>query len=99
MKIKFKIQSFSDIITNSSSEVFCKIDSECFRKEIYKLLKSLLPGSDSDLEPTVTIFDGAVEVSLPIDMFDQREFFKAGIEAILEKWFNSETYTIEYEED
>lgn len=99
MKLRIKIQSFSDIITNSSSEVFCRISSDLFQKEILKLLKSLLPGQDSDLEPTVTVFDDAVEVSLPVDMYEQKEFYKAGIEAILEKYFSSEMYEILYEEE
>lgn len=41
MKIIIPIQSFSDIITNSSSEVFCRIISESQLYEIFKFLLTL----------------------------------------------------------
>ena len=37
-KIIIPIQSYSDIITNSSSELFCTITSEKHLKEIYEIL-------------------------------------------------------------
>lgn len=36
------IQSYSDIITNSSSELFCTITSEKHLKEIYEILDSIV---------------------------------------------------------
>lgn len=36
------IQSYSDIITNSSSELFCTITSEKHLKEIYQILDSIV---------------------------------------------------------
>lgn len=53
MKQSIKIQSISDIITNSSSETFCKICSKDQIEEIYEALKLVLPGEDTDYEPVV----------------------------------------------
>ena len=50
-----KIQSISDIITNSSSETFCRICSEEHLKEIYETLKDILPGDDTDYEPVLRL--------------------------------------------
>lgn len=97
MKITLKIQSLSDIITNSSSEVFCSItsnDSE-IKKQIFDLMKNLFPGSDPDMEPTVDIYDEAIEVWLPYDT-TSLTFYEAGIEAILNERFGKENYTIDY---
>lgn len=97
MKIILKIQSLSDIITNSSSEVFCSInsnDSE-IKKQIFDLMKNLFPGSDPDMEPTVDIYDEAIEVWLPYDT-TSLTFYEAGIEAVLNERFGKENYTIDY---
>lgn len=48
-----KIQSFTDLITNSSSETFCRIRSKEYVEEIYETLKGVLPGDDTDYEPVV----------------------------------------------
>lgn len=53
MKYPIHIQSISDIITNSSSETFCRIRSKEQIEEIYEALKSVLPGDDTDYEPVV----------------------------------------------
>lgn len=39
---EFNIQSITDIITNSSSELFCTITSEKHLKEIYEILDSIV---------------------------------------------------------
>lgn len=53
LKITFKVQSISDIITNSSSEVFLRIDSkdEKTHNEIYKVMQELFPGNDYEMSP------------------------------------------------
>ncbi len=101
MKIKIKIQSVNDIITNSSSEVICRIDSnnEEIKKSIYELLSDLLPGDDSEIEPTVNIWDDKIVIDVPVDQWNNISFYQAGIEAILNEKFGKENYTIEYEED
>lgn len=82
------IQSFSDVITNSSSEIFCTI-SGADLDAIYELLKPLFPAGYgySDMEPTLYKEDDSVAPT---------EFYKAGLEAILDKYFK-DNYTIEYE--
>lgn len=97
MKIILKIQSLSDIITNSSSEVFCSINSNDpeIKKQIFDLMKNLFPGSDSDMEPTVDIYDEAIEVWLPYNT-TSLTFYEAGIEAVLNERFGKENYTIDY---
>lgn len=44
-KSSIKIQSISDIITNSSSEVFCRIESENSLELIKEILEPLFPYS------------------------------------------------------
>lgn len=48
------VQSISDLITNSSSEIFCTITGNDL-DSIYELLKPLFPSSYgySDMEPTL----------------------------------------------
>lgn len=50
----YLIQSFSDVVTNSSSEIFCTITGNDL-DSIYELLKPLFPSSYgySDMEPTL----------------------------------------------
>lgn len=51
---KIKIQSISDIITNSSSEVFCRIESDDYLNEIYELLSPLFPSDDPEIYPAIS---------------------------------------------
>lgn len=101
IKIKIKIQSINDIITNSSSEVICRIDSNDneIKKSIYELLSGLLPGDDSEMDATVSIWDDKIVVDIPTDQWSSISFYRAGIEAILNEKFGKENYIIEYEED
>ena len=57
MKYYIGIQSISDIITNSSSEVFCRISSRTILQEIYELFKDLFPGIDCDYEVVARLVD------------------------------------------
>lgn len=77
------VQSFSDVITNSSSEIFCTISGTDL-DAIYELL---FPAGYSDMEPTLYKEDDSVAPT---------EFYKAGLEAILDKYFK-DNYKIEYE--
>lgn len=88
------IQSFSDVITNSSSEIFCAITGNDL-KAIYELLKPMIPGRDSDMEPTLHMEGDAVTLWLPYGDAPV-EFYRAGLEAILDKHFK-DNYKIEYE--
>lgn len=70
LKITFKVQSLSDIITNSSSEVFLRIDSkdEKTHNEIYKVMQELFPGNDYEMSPGVWEYteDGEYSISLEV---------------------------------
>lgn len=111
MKIKLKIQSISDVITNSSSEVFCSIstEDESLRETIFNLLKTILPGDDSDYSPVVRITNPwdhekmeedlskkVIEIDLPYSHYDCVDFYKEGVSAILEKHFGKDNYTIDF---
>lgn len=92
--LRINIQSFSDVITNSSSEIFCTITGDDL-KAIYDLLKPILPGRDSDLEPILHMEDNIITLWLPYGEYAV-EFYKEGLEAILDKYFK-DNYKIEYE--
>lgn len=92
--LRINIQSFSDVITNSSSEIFCTISGDDL-VGIYELLEPLLPGYDSEMEPTLHMEENAITLWLPYGD-SPTEFYKAGLEAILDKHFK-DNYTIEYE--
>lgn len=92
--LSINIQSFSDVITNSSSEIFCTITGDN-TEAIYDLLKQLFPGCDSDLEPVLYEGDNSVSLWLPYGEYAV-EFYKAGLEAVLDKYFK-DNYKIEYE--
>ena len=94
--LRINIQSFSDIITNSSSEIFCTINGENL-DAIYQILKPLFKTEYgySDMEPTLYMEDGCITLWLPYGDAPI-EFYKAGLEAILDKYFK-DNYTIEYE--
>lgn len=101
MTIVIKLQSFGDVITNSSSEVFCTITSNSF-EELVKILKPLFPGFDSDLEPTMCIHNidndkACVSINFPHGMMGHEDFYKHGLAAILDQHIGSENYTITYE--
>ena len=54
VKIRIPIQSVSDIITNSSSEVFCRISSEDYLDKIWDILEPLFHTySDRELYPNI----------------------------------------------
>lgn len=112
-KIGIPIQSISDLITNSSSEVFCRISSEEHLDEIWDLLAPIFISNDSEIYPAITeryLEDEKeylsaeeikslpykwIEVEFPYSMDSAKDFYKAGLEAILSKNFG-EDYKIIY---
>ena len=50
-KIRIPVQSVSDLITNSSSEVFCRISSDDHLDEILELLRPLFNNYDAEMYP------------------------------------------------
>lgn len=101
LKLNIKIQSVSGIITNSSSEVFCRIDSNCV-DVIYDLLSPLFPARYSDDGPVLyrREEDGVeyLEIDMPYHISDCGEFFRAGLEALLDAHVPN-NYTIDYDVD
>lgn len=54
LKIIIPIQSLSDVVTNSSSELFCTIFSDSQIEDIYNLFEDIFGyNQDSDLGPVV----------------------------------------------
>lgn len=102
--INIKIQSISDIITNSSSEVFCKITGNDLDK-IYNILHPLFPGDDSELEPVLRYYednewdDGVpshLVLEFPYGLENVSGFYKAGLDAILKDLNCNIEYNEEY---
>lgn len=92
------IQSISDIITNSSSEVFCTITSAEWLNEIYEVLSTVIKTDEFYSEDYVGICndEDCIQITMPYHFYESSEFYKAGIEAVLDKRFGNE-YEIKYE--
>lgn len=86
---KFIIKSISDLITNSSSEVFCYItsDTEETLKKFYDIIEEMLHYSnDSEYEPTAYYEDNTIQIWLPYSLFGGCiPFFVEGFKALAEK--------------
>lgn len=97
-RIVLNIQSISDVITNSSSELFCTIICNNNSEAISDLLSRIFKGDDAEFEPTLfTYDDDTIEVWLPYDYFGLTEFFREGLIAILDKYFK-DCYTINWDD-
>lgn len=103
--IDIKIQSFGDIITNSSSEVFCWIHSDRLN-EIVEILNPLFPNKDSEMGPVLHVYEegywdddstSCISIDFPYGMEGYEEFYRRGLTAILDQILGSENYTITYE--
>lgn len=116
-KIGIPIQSVSDLITNSSSEVFCRISSEEHLDEIWDLLAPIFISDNSEISPEIVeryLEDEKeylsveeikslpykwIEVEFPYSMDGAKDFYKAGLEAILGKNFGEDYKIVYYDED
>ena len=100
--IKILIQSFGDIITNSSSETFCIITSDEKLDEICKVLKAII-GSEGYDEDSICFYrktdndtsEEYIKVDIPYDAINYTSFIDAGLVAILDKGFK-DNYVIQY---
>lgn len=104
MKVDIKIQSISDIITNSSSEVFCQIYSDRLN-DMFEILKPLFPNKDSEIGPTIRLEKEEYEdedstpritINFPSSFTGYEEIYSEGLIAILDKYFGNENYSIRY---
>lgn len=110
VKISIKVQSISDVITNSSSEAFLRVatkDNDLFH-EIFETLEGLFPGRDWELSPVVYDVteddywkekygkDGyyCAVLDLPYGIEDT-DFYAEGIKAILKNRYGEDNYFIE----
>lgn len=116
-KIGIPIQSVSDLITNSSSEVFCRISSEEHLDEIWDLLAPIFISDDPEILPEITerylenekdwlsieeiksLPYKWIEVGFPYSMSEAKDFYRAGLEAILSKNFGEDYKIVYYNED
>lgn len=102
MMVKVPVQSFGDIITNSSSETFCTITSDDYLDSIYAALKAII-GPDGYSEDNISVDkivdedSGEVylDVSVPYDASNYSNLIGAGIRAILDEGFKDK-YNIEF---
>lgn len=91
------ILSISDVITNSSSEVFCTItaDNKETLEEIYNTIENL--GENDNGEGGTYMRDGFISVSFAYGCWFEKldMIFKPGLEKVLEPWKGK--YKIDYE--
>lgn len=99
--MKIYIQSISDIITNSSSEVFCKITSENNLNDIYEFLKEIFPSDDYEMDPVVDYYDTADEpyiyIDIPYHMEEMCNLLKHGLPPMLKDKFSNSEFKIDYD--
>lgn len=107
-----KIQSVSDIITNSSSEVFCRIESDNHLVKIADLLCDAISSKysyDPECEPVCRLRykedeweslkgfpEQWVEIEVPYG-WTGREFYTIALPAVLDKLVGENNYKIIYE--
>ena len=104
--VAIKIQSISDIITNSSSEVFCTITGKDL-EVAYQVLKPFFPGEDSEMEPTMSYYEKGewddedsppqVVIWMPYGFDGVTTFYRAGLKAFLDQAIGENNYSIDYE--
>ena len=104
--IDIKVQSINNLITNSSSEVFCTITGQDIQA-IYEILKPLFTEWDPELYPYISLYeenewnDGSpalISIHLPYGYSGVEEFYKEGLPAILDKYLGGH-YTIKYADE
>lgn len=104
------ILSISDVITNSSSEVFCTIyhENKDTLREIYEKLSDVI-STDGYSEDEPVLYDHidvssededaylpeCIYIDIPYSVECVYDFYKAGLEAILDKHFKD--YIINYQ--
>ena len=91
------IQSFSNIITNSSSEIFCIIKGD---KEtilfINNLLFNLLGKNVYDEEQWEKLPEYSIQISLPYNLWRCHTFFEEGLKALLENSEVKNKYKLDF---
>lgn len=111
VKIIIPIQSISDVITNSSSELFCTIFSDSHLDDIYEFFKESIGVGYSDESFSIYLEhkdeyydeecfkdypDNWIEIHMPYDYCNVSNILQVGLEAILESKFKND-YEIIFE--
>lgn len=112
MLIIIPIQSLSDIITNSSSEIFCTIYSEEHLYEIYRFLKAIIKDDYDDDCISMSLRnkdedyldddyyknypESWIEINIPYGYGGITEILEVGLKSILEVKFKDK-YKIVFE--
>lgn len=98
--MKIYIQSISDIITNSSSEVFCRITSENNLNEIYEFLKEIFPQDDYEMDIVIDYYDPAdepyIDIDIPYHMEGICTLLEHGLSPMLQDKFPNSEFKIKY---
>lgn len=85
----------SDIITNSSSEVFCRISSQNELEQIYSFLKGIFPGDEYEIDVVVELENSNnIAIELPYHLEDFGRFIEVGLPVVLKEKFPSEDFTV-----
>lgn len=100
--VRIPIQSFGDIITNSSSETFCTITSDEKFDDIFKALTAII-GSEGYSEDYLCVYKETdeetnkeyIRIDIPYDALNYSDLIGVGIKAILDKRFKDK-YNIEF---
>lgn len=102
VKIIIPIQSMSDVITNSSSELFCTIFSDKHLDDIYEFFKDIIGVGYSDESLSIYLEhkdeycdeecfkdypDDWIEIHMPYDYRNVSDILRVGLKAILENKF------------
>lgn len=101
VKIIIPIQSISDVITNSSSELFCTIFSDDHLNDIYDFLKIIISEGYDEESMSMSLRekdedylgdykdypDRWIEIDLPYDGYGMESVLRVGIIAILDSTF------------
>lgn len=110
-KIIIPIQSISDVITNSSSEIFCSIFSDTHLNDIYKFLKGVISEGYNEDSMYMNLIDKDedylddyykdypnkwIEINLPYSSCGMEDILRVGLTAILDGLFK-DNYKIIFE--
>lgn len=97
----------SDLITNSSSEVFCTITGNDL-DAIWKVLNPLFPCFDDECGPTIELLEAGewgddetsprmIHIRFPYYLDGVSDFYHMGLDHILDQYIGRDNYTIKYE--
>lgn len=102
VKVIIPVQSMSDVITNSSSELFCTIFSDKYLNDIYEFFKGYIGVEYSDESLSIYLNhkdeddayykdypDDWIEIHMPYDYCNVSDILRVGLKAILENKFKN----------